>query len=432
MRVLVTGAYGLIGAACLARLQRDGHELIAAGRKVASARLRASYAQWIETDYRRLTLAGDWLPLLEGIDAVVNCVGVLQDGAGDDVQRIQVDATTALFAACEQAGVRRVVHISAIGASRRAPTAFARTKAEAEDDLAGRRLEWAILRPGLVMAPVVYGGTAMLRGLAGIPLVTPLIEPDARVQVVSVDDVAETVARCLAPDAEIDVKWDVAHPQVLTLSSLVGGLRGWLGFWPRRTWRIPGVVGSAIAALADMLGHLGWRSAARSTAFRQLAAGVVGEPSPWIAATGIQPKSFEDILAQQPSGVADRWFARLFWLKPLSVAALALFWVASGVVALGPGRAAALGHLTAAGFPQAWLNPVLIGGALFDGILGLLLLVRVAARPVLQIMLAATVVYLAVGTSLVPQLWADPLGPFLKVIPLLVATLFTLAIMDER
>jgi hypothetical protein len=42
------------------------------------------------------------------------------------------------------------------------------------------------------------------------------------------------------------------------------------------------------------------------------------------------------------------------------------------------------------------------------------------------------VVYLAVGTSLVPQLWADPLGPFLKVIPLLVATLFTLAIMDER
>jgi uncharacterized protein YbjT (DUF2867 family) len=421
-----------VGAACLARLHRDGHELIAAGRTVAAARLRASYAQWIEADYRRLTLAGDWLPLLEGIDTVVNCVGVLQDGAGDDVQRIQVEATTALFAACEQAGVRRVVHISAIGASRLAPTTFARSKAAAEDDLTGRRLEWAILRPGLVLAPVVYGGTAMLRGLAGLPLVTPLIEPDARVQVVSVDDVAETVARCLAPDAKTDVKWDVAHPQVLTLASIVGGLRGWLGFWPRRTWRVPRALGSAVAAFADMLGRLGWRSAARSTALRQLAAGVVGEPSPWIAATGIQPKSFEDILAQQPSGVADRWFARLFWLKPLSIAGLALFWFVSGVVALGPGREAALAQLTAAGFPSAWLNPLLIGGALFDCILGLLLLVRVAARPVLQIMLAATVVYLAVGTSLAPQLWADPLGPFLKVIPLLIAMLFTLAIMDER
>ncbi len=87
-----------------------------------------------------------------------------------------------------------MIHISAIGASRDAPTAFARTKAEAEYDLAGRNLDWVILRPGLVLAPAVYGGTAMLRGLAGLPFAMPLVEADARVQVVSVDDVAETVA----------------------------------------------------------------------------------------------------------------------------------------------------------------------------------------------------------------------------------------------
>ena len=81
-------------------------------------------------DYRRLTLAGDWLPLLEGFDAVVNCVGVLQDGMHDDVQRIQGAATTALFAACERAGINRVVHISAIGASdrRRPPSPAARPR----------------------------------------------------------------------------------------------------------------------------------------------------------------------------------------------------------------------------------------------------------------------------------------------------------------
>jgi uncharacterized protein YbjT (DUF2867 family) len=432
MRVLVTGAYGLIGAACLARLHRDGHELIAAGRTIAAPRRRAPYARWIEADYRRLTLAGDWLPLLEGIDAVVNCVGVLQDGARDDVRRVQVEATTALFAASERAGVRRVIHISAIGASRLAPTAFARSKAEAEDDLTGRRLEWVILRPGLVLAPVVYGGTAMLRGLAGLPLVTPLIEPDARVQIVSVEDVAETVALCLAPNAKSDLKWDLAHPQVLTLTSVVGRLRDWLGLPPRRTWRIPHAMGAAVAAVADVLGYLGWRSPARSTALRQLAAGVVGEPAPWIAATGIAPKSFEDILARQPSGVAERWFARLFWLKPLSIAGLALFWLVSGMIALGPGKAAALGHLAAAGVPAAWTKPLLIAGAFFDYILGLLLLVRMTARPALQLMLVATAVYLAAGTWLSPQLWVDPLGPFLKVIPLLLATLFTLAILDER
>jgi uncharacterized protein YbjT (DUF2867 family) len=432
MRVLVTGAYGLIGAACLARLHRDGHEVVGAGRAVGQARLRAPYAQWIEADYTRLTLAGDWLSLLTGFDAVVNCVGVLQDGARDDVRRIQVEATTALFAACERAGVRRVVHISAIGASRSAPTVFARSKAEAEDDLAARHLEWVILRPGLVLAPAVYGGTAMLRGLAGLPFVTPLIEADARVQVVSVADVAETVARCLQPEAKSGVKWDVAHPQVLTVGAIVGGLRGWLGFSTRLTWRVPHPLAAAVATFADVLGYLGWRSPARSTAIRQLAAGIVGEPAPWIAATGIAPKSFEEILAQQPSSVADRWFARLFLLKPLALAGLALFWVMTGIVTLGPGRAAAMELLVAAGFSPKLAGPVVVAGSFFDYLLGLLLLVRSATRIVLLTMLASTAIYLGIGTALAPQLWFDPLGPFLKIVPVLLATLFTLAILDER
>jgi uncharacterized protein YbjT (DUF2867 family) len=432
MRVLVTGAYGLIGSAILARLHRDGHELVAAGRAVAAARRRAPYARWVVADFRRLTLAGDWLPVLEGVDAVVNCVGVLQDGSRDDVQRVQATATTALFAACESSGIRRVIHVSAIGAARAAPTPFARSKAKAEDDLAGRYLEWAILRPGLVLASAAYGGTAMLRGLAALPLLTPVVEADARVQVVSVEDIAETVVFCLRPEAKLSVRWDLAHPQVLALGTIVGALRGWLGFPPRPVLRVPRALAAAIAGGADVLGYLGWRSPARSTALRQLAAGVVGEPAPWIAATGIKPKSLEEILAQRPSNVADRWFARLYLLKPLAIAGLALFWVITGVITLGPGRAAAMGHLTAAGFSPALAEPVLVAGAFFDYLLGLSLLVRAVARPALLTMLAATAVYLAVGSALAPQLWLDPLGPFLKIVPVMLATMFTLAVLDER
>ena len=104
MRVLVTGAYGLIGAACLARLHVAGHEVVAAGRSLRSARRRLPYAQWIAADFRRLASAEAWQPLLQGIDAVVNCVGVLQDGWRDDVQRIQQAGTVALFDACQRAG----------------------------------------------------------------------------------------------------------------------------------------------------------------------------------------------------------------------------------------------------------------------------------------------------------------------------------------
>src|SRR5215510_9515779 len=144
MRILVTGAYGLIGSAILTRLTRAGHEVIGAGRSVAVARRRFPSARWIEADFHRLTKPDAWRPLLVGIDAVVNCVGVFQQGVRDDLRRIHAAAPIALFTACESARVRRVIHVSAIGVDPQGPTAFAVTKSEAEAWLAASNLDWLI------------------------------------------------------------------------------------------------------------------------------------------------------------------------------------------------------------------------------------------------------------------------------------------------
>jgi len=149
-------------------------------------------------------------------------------------------------------------------------------------------------------------------------------------------------------------------------------------------------------------------------------------------ATGIKPKGLEDIILQQRSSAAERWFARLYLLKPLAIVGIALFWVLTGMITLGPGRAAAIAHLKAAGFPAAYAEPIVVAGAFFDYVLGLLLLLRPATRLVLIAMLVVTPIYMLVGTVLAPQLWLDPLGPLLKIVPLLIATLFTLAILDDR
>jgi len=130
--------------------------------------------------------------------------------------------------------------------------------------------------------------------------------------------------------------------------------------------------------------------------------------------------------------VQDRWFARLYLLKPLAIVCLALFWIATGLIALGPGRASSLAHLDAAGVHGLAADLILVGGALFDIVLGCALLVRRTARVTLIVMLTATPVYVLVGSILAPQLWADPLGPLTKIVPMMVATLFTLAIIDER
>lgn len=429
MRVLVTGAYGLIGSAVLARLARD-HAVVGAGRDVAKGK-RLPAAQWVAADFNRLTTADAWRPLLENIDAVVNCVGVLQGGLRDDSRRVHVEATVALFSACEQARIR-LIHISAIGAETSGPTEFSRGKAEAEHDLTRRDFDWVILRPALVLAPAVYGGSAMLRAIAAFPGVTPLIAAESKIQVVSVEDVAATVARCLTPNAPAKVTWDLAHPQVHMLRDIVTGIRRWLGFPPRPVIRVPAVIARVIGLAADALGLLGWRSPARTAALKQLELGVVGDPAPWIAATGIVPMSLDDILARRPASVQDRWFARLYLLKPVAIAGLALFWFVTGALALGPGRASAIAQMTATGTEPDIARLTVIWGALFDVVMGLLLCIRRMARCILILMFVATLGYLLAGTLLAPHLWLDPLGPLTKIIPMLLATALTLAIIDER
>jgi hypothetical protein len=270
----------------------------------------------------------------------------------------------------------------------------------------------------------------MLRGLAGLPWVTPTLA--SAVQVVSIDDVTETVAFCLDAGKPARVTWELAHPQTYDLGDIVVAMRRWHGFPPRPRFELPALGRRAIGGLADIAGWFGWRSPARTTAVAQLAAGVIGDPSAWMRATGIKPRDLEGILADRPATVQDRWFARLYWLKPVAILGLAAFWIMTGAFALGPGHAAAFEHLTQAGFGPTMGRWTLDLGALFDIAMGLALCVQRLTRRILQIMLIATAMYLLVGTIAAPQLWFDPLGPYVKIIPMLVATALTLAIVDER
>jgi uncharacterized protein YbjT (DUF2867 family) len=431
MRVLITGAYGLIGSACLGRLRLAGHEVVGAGRNVAEARRRFPYARWVLADFKDLTTPDSWHQLLLGVDAVVNCVGALQNGVRDDLRCVHVDAPAALFTACSQKGIRRVVHISAVGAAPRGATAFARTKGETESDLAARDLDWIILRPGLVLGHGVYGGTALLRAASGVPFVT-LIPAAKPIHIVAIEDVAETVAWALRPNAPARVTLDLAHPEPKTLEVIIAGYRGWLGLRPRPVITVPSLLTNVTTNVADALSWLGWRSPMRTAAIRQLALGVNGNPAGWIATTGIAPKSLDDVLAVSPATVQDRWFARLYLVKPLAIGALAAFWIMSGLIALGPGWDGAKLILRLAGANAMTATIAVSIGAAIDVILGLAIMIRRTCRAALIAMLAVSLVYVAAATIATPHLFVDPLGSILKIFPIMVATLFVLSILDER
>ncbi|TIN56744.1 MAG: NAD-dependent epimerase/dehydratase family protein, partial [Mesorhizobium sp.] len=125
MRVLVTGASGLIGTSLCARLAADGYEIVRVLHRAGTAPFTGLPPVLLDMAKARTQ---DWSPHLIGIDAVVNCAGVLQDSTQESTGGVHAGGASALFAACEQAGVRKVIHFSAIGVDRLQPSAFSATK----------------------------------------------------------------------------------------------------------------------------------------------------------------------------------------------------------------------------------------------------------------------------------------------------------------
>ena len=334
MTVLVLGGYGLIGQAVVERLLRDGVSVIGSGRRVAVARRRWPQAEWRAANLARLSDPAAWGPLLRGVEVVVNAAGLLQGGLGDDAARLQASAMPALYAQARVCGVRRIVQISAAGASPQASTSFMRHKAAADAALLASGVEAAVLRPGLVISPVAYGGTAMLRGLAALPWITPVVHGERPVQTVAVDELAEAVAAAVAGRIAAGSVVDLVEAESRSLMATVKLVRAWLGLPPAPVLVLPAALGTLVSMAADGLGWLGWRSPLRSTSMRVIRAGVIGDGAAAAAVLGRPLKTLPQTLAALPAGVQERWFARMWLLKALIMAMLSAFWIASGAVAL--------------------------------------------------------------------------------------------------
>lgn len=430
MRIAVIGAYGLIGSYVSARLVADGHSVVGVGRDIDAASRRFPALEWKRADLAKASVT-DWTAVLANVEAVVNCAGALQDSPRDDLRAVHVEGVRRLVAACEGIGIRRLVHFSAAGVGPERGTSFNATKLGAERLLAESRLEWIVLRPGLVFASSAYGGTALLRGLAGFPGGSPIVYSDSLVQTIGAPDVAIAVTRCLEPDAPSRISLDLVHSEALTMADLVSRLRGWLGFRPAPVVPVPPALARATAAVSDALAWLGWRSPMRTAALEQVRMGVRGRAEDALR-LGLDIKSFDAVLAANPSGVQERWFARAYFAKPAILVCLLAFWMLSGLIGLTVGFGDAVAILTSAGLGASLAKVLVIGGSLVDITLAILLSWRRTTALALQGMLLVTAGYLIAGALVRPDLWLDPMGPLLKSIPAAFLAGAALAILDER
>ncbi|HWT96247.1 MAG TPA: SDR family oxidoreductase [Terriglobales bacterium] len=434
MRILVLGAGGFIGRQVVARLLSRGYRVIAGLRATDQHRIEAAALRLPPTvaavvaDIGKLQQPEQWQEILRNVDAVVNCAGILQSDRRQSAKAVHETGPIALFDACRRFGPSIVVHVSAISADAEAGTEYAQTRIAAERHLCASLLDWSLLRPSLVYGPGSGGGTSAIRGLAGFPFVTPL--PGNGKQLfapIHGEDLAECICRVLETRNLRRQVLSPAGPENLTLREIVSKTRRWLGFTRRPFLRIPLFLIRPLAWLGDWIGA----GPIRSTSLQQMAYGNEGNGAEFAAAIGFAPRSMDQALQLAPAYVQDRWHARLWFLRPALTVTLALMWLGSGLLGLINPPLQILAALGSFGLPGWLAATVAYITSLIDLVMGGLIIAGRGDRWLAFWQIVIVVAYTIALTIVAPALWADPLGPLLKNLPILAAIAAWAALLER-
>ncbi len=208
MKVFLAGGGGFFGEA-VARLLAGRHELVIPSRSPSSLPqdLRPYGARFMED---LAAVVEEHRP-----DAILNLLGIIKERPAEGVtfERVNLDYTHRLLEGAAAAGTRRFVQISALGADASSPSRYLRAKGLAEDALASSGLEWATLRPSVIVGP----GQKLFDDLRGLARFTPVLAApsDRLLQPVALSDAAECAVRALESDIKCEV-FELCGPERMT------------------------------------------------------------------------------------------------------------------------------------------------------------------------------------------------------------------------
>jgi len=253
-QILILGGTGFVGRSLCEALaaRHPGLHIVVPSRQPANAR-RLWHVPAMRVVRADVHDPAQLDALLPQCDAVVNLVAILH-GTQAEFQRVHVELPRRLAEACARHGVRRLVHVSALGADPAAPSRYQRSKAAGEAVLRAAPLALTVLRPSVIFGAGDSFLNLFARLQAWLP-VMPLAGADARFQPVWVGDVAQAIERCLLgpqAGATIGATYECTGPTVYTLRRLVQLAGAWSGH-RRAVIGLPNALGRAQAMLMEWL-----------------------------------------------------------------------------------------------------------------------------------------------------------------------------------
>lgn len=223
MKICLLGGTGFVGRELAARLVAAGHyvRIVTRHRERHRDLLVLPTAHVEQGDPMNAALLKQQF---RGMDAVVNLVGILNPTRRESFERVHVELPRRVVKACEEAGVARLIHMSALGATADAPSAYLRSKAAGEAAVRNARLALAptIVRPSVIFGPGDRFTRRFARLLARIPGVFPLAAAGARLQPVYIDDVVSVFTYTLRHRHTAGRDYSLCGPTVFSLQEIVG------------------------------------------------------------------------------------------------------------------------------------------------------------------------------------------------------------------
>jgi uncharacterized protein YbjT (DUF2867 family) len=226
--VLVTGASGFVGSHVLPALVEAGHHALALVRdepakQEVERRLTAGQRSGVTIRRGDVTKPETLPAALEGADAVVHLVAIPRDWDGGATLRlINVEGTRNILVATKQAGVRRFIHLGALGVTDDPELHYASSKVKAMTLVRESGLDWTILSPSLLFGP----RDGFFNILASLVRMSPGIVPitgkgDARFQPLAIEDLARAVVQVLGDDSAIGREFLLGGPRYWTYREIV-------------------------------------------------------------------------------------------------------------------------------------------------------------------------------------------------------------------
>ena len=216
--IVITGATGFVGQAVVKQARAEGFAV----RVIAREPRRAEWARTLgcEVFHGNVLYAPAIAGAFAGAKSVIHLVGIIHESQENTFTRVHVEATQNVIEGAKAAGVKRFVHMSALGTRANGKSQYHQTKWAGEELVRKSGLAWTIFRPSLISGPGNKSISVLGKLVKYLPFVPVLGNGESKIQPVAVDIVAKCFIAALRLDDTVQKTYDLCGPVAFTWNEL--------------------------------------------------------------------------------------------------------------------------------------------------------------------------------------------------------------------